>query len=524
VSYDIPEYLRLHVAEDVQWLGETESDIELDCICQSFSLATGWQLDYHSHDGTETAVWSTQILDNRGEQSLTLELSSPLPKPRKGRARSNVASTPAAKALAKEIGQLIARVNRAERALWQREAELAAAVPVVTKLDEEPVRLAQRLEAILHGASELVGATAAALYILDDATTQLKLRAHWGLSDSRFTDPPRPLRTAKGDLEALAGQAVVLDDAAALPHWNIPEKYPSAVCIPVSTATIPLGTLWLFADQRRDFSVQETHILEIIAGRLAVELEREILLREHTQNKPNNHLADAVAWQSESRPQANPEVPGWDIAAEPSYENSLNTETHHWHIDSDGHFRFSLSSVTEPGITGSLTMAELSGLVRQSDLIADPLTLIHRVNQLLWCGSAGGRHASAFCAQLQPENGHLIAEAAGEMFAFIIRPHGWELMMAPIELLGTDEHPLVNSIDQVLYPGDSLLLLAGQRRSRTRCMIDAHSEAAKHAETLLRHNHLSAREMIRLVRAHWNASSSQWLAPPTTFVARYLDV
>ena len=67
-----------------------------------------------------------------------------------------------------------------------------------------------------------------------------------------------------------------MGDTRQLEHWNIPEEFPTAVCIPVSTATMPLGTLWLFSNQSRDFSEKETNVIEVVAGRVAVELEREV--------------------------------------------------------------------------------------------------------------------------------------------------------------------------------------------------------------------------------------------------------
>ena len=55
------------------------------------------------------------------------------------------------------------------------------------------------------------------------------------------------------------------------------QDYPAAVCVPVSTPTMLLGTLWVFCHKRRDFNDRETNMLEVVAGRLAADLERETL-------------------------------------------------------------------------------------------------------------------------------------------------------------------------------------------------------------------------------------------------------
>ena len=107
----------------------------------------------------------------------------------------------------------------------------------------------------------------------------MKLRAQWGLPSLRFVEPAGA-RGAVADLEALTGHAVVLDDTRLLPHWNVPEDFAAAVCVPVASPGAILGTFWLFCHKVRDFTAAETQLLEILAGRLAAELERSVLVGE----------------------------------------------------------------------------------------------------------------------------------------------------------------------------------------------------------------------------------------------------
>lgn len=174
---------------------------------------------------------------------------------------------------------LLGELHDAQQAVWERDADLAAGVPVRRRNDED-AHLALRLEAILKGGAEAVGCQSTGLYLLDDATSELKLRACWGMPRRKLLEPARPLRGAIADLEALLGHAVVIDDTTLLPHWKVPECCASAVCVPVASPTEPLGTLWAFCDYPRDFTPQQTNLLEIIAGRISVELERDVLLAE----------------------------------------------------------------------------------------------------------------------------------------------------------------------------------------------------------------------------------------------------
>ncbi len=159
----------------------------------------------------------------------------------------------AARGLASAIGGMLEETLQLRRALVEREAELAAGVPLVPH-PQEPEHLANRLEAVLRGGAQAVGCHAAALYLLDEATSKLKLRSCWGLPLDRLTAPPRPLQGAVADLESMLGHAVVLEDTPMMRHWRAPEDFSAAACVPVSTSTTILGTLWMFSNVKRDFT------------------------------------------------------------------------------------------------------------------------------------------------------------------------------------------------------------------------------------------------------------------------------
>jgi GAF domain-containing protein len=172
------------------------------------------------------------------------------------------------------LAGLLQELSACQRALGEREAELAACIPRPL-VREDPHQLAQRLEAVLRGGARAIDCQAAAMYLLDEDTAQLKLRAAWGVPTARLADEPRPLEGATADLEALVGHAVVLEDERMFDFWLVPESgYSAAVCVPVSSPTTILGTLWFYSTTPRSFSERDTELAEIIAGRLAGDLER----------------------------------------------------------------------------------------------------------------------------------------------------------------------------------------------------------------------------------------------------------
>ena len=259
------------------------------------------------------------------------------------------------------VAEMLGELLRTRRALWQREAELAAGVPVVVRPGEEK-HLAARLQAVLRGGAQAVGCHAAALYLLDEATSHLKLRSSWGLPPERLTDPPRPLQGAMADLEAMLGHAVVLEDTGLLPHWNAPEEFPCAACVPVATAATILGTLWVFCQARRDFNDRETNILEVVAGRLAADLEREMLLRESVQGtKFLKELASAERTQRGQLPAISPLLDGWDVAGWIPQTGAPHGDFFDWFSMPDGLIAVALGGVAADGLEGALTASTLRG-------------------------------------------------------------------------------------------------------------------------------------------------------------------
>jgi sigma-B regulation protein RsbU (phosphoserine phosphatase) len=243
VARTSPSYLRLYNEarpESSGRLGDFWPG--LDKLCRAFERATGWPLQCMPEpaeaEGASAILWSAPATaDGHDGEQLRVGVA----------AAEGIAAPPspvdlqATVDLAATIGQLLADLARARQALWKREAELAAGVPLPLRTNER--HLAQRLQSSLQAAAQVVSASTAALYLLDETTTYLKLRSVWGLPQERLLLPPRELNSAAADLEALLGHAIVLDDAARETAFQLPEPAAAAICVPVSTATAPLGTL-----------------------------------------------------------------------------------------------------------------------------------------------------------------------------------------------------------------------------------------------------------------------------------------
>jgi serine phosphatase RsbU (regulator of sigma subunit) len=471
--------LKLHV-EDTPTLKRPAADMPgLEAVWRAFRQATGWQLDYRAGGTSDSQnVWSMPLsVPGIAEGKISLA-------PEEGETPPAIGLS-AARQLAEAIGGLMRDMLLAQSTVWQREAELAAGIPVTVR-PEDQQQLATRLESVLRGGAEAIGCQAAALYLLDDATSHLKLRATWRLPKTRFLDPPRPLRGAVADLEALVGHAVALEDTSLLPHWKSPEDFPAALCVPVSSASTPLGTLWFFANQKREFTGEQTHLAEIIAGRLVSDLEREVLLREGLRGRQTDQARTLLTeWQTEQRPGMPPLIDGWQVAGRISGDDSLGGQFFDWSILPDGRLAVAAGQADGMHVEASLTATTLHvALKSHATYPHDARQMLERLNEALWTYSPGNRFASLFYGIIEPETGELEFAIAGDPHALLSGLDGGVPLGETGPLLGSDPDARYMSHHKTLEPGESLVLFT--RGYLTPVDEDVRESDAARAATVLR--------------------------------------
>ena len=351
------------------------------------------------------------------------------------------------------LGELI----ETRHALWKREAELAAGVPLIPHEDEQE-HLAAQLEAVLRAGAQAVGCQAAALYLLDEATTELKLRSSWGLPFDRLTAPARPLKGSIADLEALLGHAVVLDDTNLMCQWRVPEDYPAAVCLPVSTPTILLGTLWFFCEQRRDFDERQTEILEVVAGRLAADLEREMLMHEAVDGAElKKQLAAAERLQRNQLPSISPLLTGWELAGWTAQSKTVGGDFHDWFCLPNGLLAVAVGDAMNQGIEAAMAATALKTALRTcGQYHREAAEVLKQVNRTLWAGSGGDQYATVFYALIDTATGRIDCATAGEPAVVVVRSDGWESLSRRSVRLGSGPEAASESFHYHLQPGEAI--------------------------------------------------------------------
>ncbi|MGA2255651.1 MAG: GAF domain-containing SpoIIE family protein phosphatase [Thermoguttaceae bacterium] len=478
--------LRLYTEPGARGAKSTGATVaSLPEVLQAFQQAMGWSLRYASGPAPKASSvksmaeqsWSAPVnagpgaspghltlgpLEGPGKSPPVLDSletdETRLLGPSEGEAKSPVCFE-AARGLASAIGGMLEETLQLRRALIEREAELAAGVPLVPH-PEEPEHLANRLEAVLRGGAQAVGCHAAAMYLLDEATSKLKLRSCWGLPLDRLTAPPRPLKGAVADLESLLGHAVVLEDTPMMHHWRAPEEFAAAVCVPISTSTTILGTLWMFSNGKREFNDSQTNIIEVVAGRLAADLEREMLWQEgFAAAAIKKQIAAAERLQRNQLPTVAPLLDHWDLAGWTAQAEALGGDFHDWFCLPDGLLAVAVGHAMDGGIQGALAASGLKAALRaHGQYYREAQQTLKRLNLTLWTGSAGDQHATLFYGLIETATGRVTAASAGHPGALVIRSDGWESLTQISARLGEGPESIYEQTGYELQPGETLAL------------------------------------------------------------------
>jgi serine phosphatase RsbU (regulator of sigma subunit) len=500
-----PSNIRLYTEPSARGVRSPAAPASLPDVLRAFEKATGWSLSCTPKSPTSTpaepvngVTWTAPV--GAGEHNRIGQLT--LSRPDDAAKYTPPVTFDAARNLASAIGGMLGEVATLRRAVFEREAELAAGVPLVPNAAEKE-HLATRLQAVLRGGAQAVGCDAAALYLLDEATSKLKLRSCWGLPLDRLTAPARTLQGAVADLESLLGHAVVLEDAAMMRQWRAPEDFAAAVCVPVSTSTTILGTLWMFSNTKRDFTASQTNIVEVIAGRLAADLEREMLWQEgFAAAEIKKQIAAAERLQRNQLPSVAPLLDGWDVAGWTEQAGSLGGDFHDWFCLPDGLLAVAVGHAMEGGVEAALAASGLKAALRaHGQYYREAQQALKRLNLTLWTGSAGDQHATLFYGLIETATGRVCASSAGRPAALIIRSGGWESLTQITPQLGEGPESLYEQTGHDLQPGETLALFSD---GALECLgIDGKPLGEVGMGKLLQEMHdRPATEMAALVRRH----------------------
>lgn len=458
-------HLRLHT-ESVE---SPNVDIPLaddvTACLEAFATATGWNIRPKSQRNAVPRPKGTPRLGAIFSHGWELHEATPLDDIT---SVEELLSTPMvrlsqAEELMHSIQRLVERLDKAEQAIRRQEAELAVGIGMTWQGSHEDELMADRLETALASAGSAIGTTAAALYLLDEQTSELKMRSCWGLPVSRLAEPARPLRGSLADLEALLGNAVMLEDIAISPEWKSPEVFGAAICVPIGSPTMPHGTLWFWSEEPRTFSPSEIEVANLAAARMMSELERVVIGNEvQTTKILQKQLDEAGLAQAGRLPDSQPlhhhfQIDGWTFQ-----DGTLGGGFHDWDMNPKGNMVFALGQANLTGPAGAMVAASAQAIVRSHwPSNAGPNQLMRSLNDVLFGSLESDWRASACLLHINPETFHGSLCNAGTTQAFIVSHRGFRPIGAAGPYLAKQPDPTYSLHRFVLQPGEVLLAFSG---------------------------------------------------------------
>lgn len=344
-------------------------------------------------------------------------------------------------------------------AIRRQEAELAASA-IPNEITEAGGRLSEKLQALLIQAIAATGCDRAAIYMLDEQTTSLKMRACCGLPASRLLAEPRSLRGSRGDLESLVSDVVLIDDLSGSlsATWNSPEDYPSAIVVRLEDEDLPIGTLWMWSDEARSYTERDGAAAQLASTAIASELAKSKMSRQrHRWNVSSNSIQTVAQWQMRQLPPAMEIAPKFFVDGWTESPRAWASSWHAWEILPDGTIAIAMAEAEQSQLDGAMIAATARAAFAAHCHYRHSVTdMLSRVSDSLWQTNTGDQIVSMLYAHLDPETGEGQIASAGSIQAIIAGSRGFRPLCS-----GHQSDPLASRIDCRLA-SSSFRLQAGE--------------------------------------------------------------
>ena len=215
-----------------------------------------------------------------------------------------------------------------------------------------------------------------------------------------------------------------------------------------------LGNALGLLQRKRDFNDRQTNILEVVAGRLASDLEREMLLRAGSDGaEMQKQMAAAERLQRNELPTIAPLLDGWDVAG---WTAQAEGAAGHSTIGSACPrvcWPWRSARPAEQGIVGALTANAVKTAVRaHGQYHRQAERMLQQVNLTLWTGSAGDQQRDLFCGLIETATGRVCCSSAGPTFRAAAAQDGWQSLSQRPDLRGKAPRPTSSSLDMNCSP------------------------------------------------------------------------
>lgn len=458
-------HLRLHRADQDQPAQDAKTD-PVQALLVAFGEATGWEVQpLDALSGSNSSLATPRLGCAAEELTRRFRLVSNLPLDglldESDFFEQTTTSEESAWRLFESINELVVRLRQCEDAIARQEAELAAGLSVQLSDDGAEDSLFHLMEDALQRAVIASGSDAAGVYLLDDATSTLKMRSCVGMAKNNLAKPPRSLRGALADLEALLGNAVLLENIAIAPDWNCPEPFAAGLCVPIGSANMPQGTLWLWSNHVRDFSTADIEAAKAAADKILADIERRVLSGEVLRVRAAAQQLDAASLiQASLWPDQQPLHPDWDVGGFTHHTNSLGGTFHAWNVNDQEQIVAAIGAANCRGAAGALVAARLHTIVdMQESSVRWPGDVLRRANDMIWKLQDADWRCSLAMAVIEPTTGLVQLASGGMVQAFLVGQRGYRPLSVGGPILGLQPDSIYKPLSVQLEPGDILILV-----------------------------------------------------------------
>ena len=338
------------------------------------------------------------------------------------------AKRPLAMRLLRLMASVIARRWNRQKLLRTRLAELATLYRLTAEFTGQR-ELQDVLDLVTRTVVELLGVKACTIRLLNEAKTELVIKAVANLSPEYLNKGPIRLSDSTIDREVVAeGRTVYIPD-----HQNDPRVlYPaesrregivSALCAPLTYRGRCEGVLRVYTAEKREFDWYERSLLQAVAAQAAAAIVNARLYQQATRGANlRRHVSMAAEVQRRMFPDGPPKLAGFDIAAVyvPCFE--LGGDFYDFLPLGQEQMGVTVCDVVGKGIRASLLTASIRASLRaHAASIYDMSEVLARVNGDLCDVTASGDFATLFYGVIDPKARRLTYTNAGHPSPLLVR-------------------------------------------------------------------------------------------------------
>jgi serine phosphatase RsbU (regulator of sigma subunit)/uncharacterized glyoxalase superfamily protein PhnB len=228
---------------------------------------------------------------------------------------------------------------------------------------------------------------------------------------------------------------------------------------------------------------------------------RRIAAQEEAERRAAQELEIATQVQARLFPQRLPPIPGLDYGGVCRQARSVGGDYYDFLDLGAGRIALVVGDIAGKGIAGALLMANLQANLRSQcvEAVEHPAKVLNLVNRLLYENTDAHAYATLFFGEFDHGTGRVRYANCGHLPALVLRTTGIVERLEPTcTVIGMFQNWQCSMAESTLRAGDVLALYTD---GLTEFLVSEEEEfgEARLAESLRRHSHLPANELIAAI-------------------------